>query len=112
MNTAHSQGAELHGIEFEILMETTDMRASIFKLRPGQVIPWHFHTAIADQFHCLEGAMLVELRDPSAVVRLLPGERCSAEAGRPHKVREDSKTGCRFLLIQGVGAYDNFVVPD
>jgi hypothetical protein len=50
-----------------------DLRVRLFTLAPGEVIPWHFHSAIDDEFFVLDGELTVETRasdDYRAVARI------------------------------------------
>jgi quercetin dioxygenase-like cupin family protein len=48
----------------EAIAEGSDMRARLYTLAPGDVIPWHYHTAITDWYFCLAGILRVETRAP------------------------------------------------
>jgi len=37
----------------ETIAEGSDMRARLYTLAPGDVIPWHYHTAVTDWHFCL-----------------------------------------------------------
>ena len=41
-----------------------DVQARLFTLAPGEVIPWHSHSEIADHFFVLDGELTVETRAP------------------------------------------------
>ena len=103
-----SEGADLGDLSHEIVMTSADMRASLFILEPGQTIPWHYHTEIEDQFYCLEGPMTVEMGHPPTIHVLTAGDHLSVPRGTPHFIYGDENRGSRFLLLQGVGVYDNF----
>jgi len=94
----------------ETVMEGADMRAQILTLAAGDSVPWHYHSTITDSFVCLEGAMVVETRAPRAVHRLMPGERCEVPPMTAHYVHGENGGPCRFLILQGVGDYDNVAV--
>ena len=95
---------------YERIMEGQDMRASILTLAAGQSIPWHYHSEITDKFVCLDGPMVVETRAPRAVHVLEPGQRCEVPAKTAHYVHGKNDGPCRFLILQGVGVYDNVAV--
>jgi quercetin dioxygenase-like cupin family protein len=90
----------------ERIAEVPGLRVQVLTLAEGQCVPWHRHTAISDTFFCLEGPMLVELRDPTESVLLACGERTVVPPGRPHRVAGASAGRCRFVIVQGVGEYD------
>jgi hypothetical protein len=39
----------------EAFAEGSDMRARLYTLAPGDMIPWHYHTAVTDWYFCLAG---------------------------------------------------------
>lgn len=79
-------------------------------LAPGQTIPWHYHTGITDTTYCLEGTVQIEMLDPPERILLGVGESHVVPTGRPHQLTPHGDRACRFLLIQGVGAYDRHPV--
>ena len=95
----------------EMIANTPDLRVQILTLTEGQEVPWHHHTAVSDTFICLEGPMLVETRNADGDHVLAPGERCSTQPGTEHRVTGKDGSGCRFLIVQGVGKYD-FIPAD
>ena len=97
-------------VSIERVMEGADMRASILTLAAGECVPWHYHTTITDSFVCLEGQMVVETRAPRAMHRLRPGERCTVPPKTAHYVHGEADGPCKFMLLQGVGEYDNVAV--
>ncbi|MGH7044136.1 MAG: cupin domain-containing protein [Acetobacteraceae bacterium] len=105
-----ARGIRLAIAGYDRVMEGADMRASILTLARGECVPWHYHNGIIDSFVCLEGPMEVETRAPRAVHRLAPGERCEVAAKTAHTVRGVADGPCKFLLMQGVGVYDNIAV--
>lgn len=94
----------------ETVMKTDDMRVTVVSLGAGGEIAWHYHTAISDVFVCLEGPMIVETRAPRAEHRLQPGDRCEVPPNTAHHAHGVDGGPFRFMLIQGVGPYDNFKV--
>lgn len=94
----------------ETIMEGADMRVSVLTLAEKECIPWHFHTEITDSFVCLEGPMVVETRAPRAEHVLAPGERCEVPPNVAHYVHGLNDGAFKFLIIQGVGVYDNIPV--
>lgn len=94
----------------ETLAEGADMRVRILTLAPGECIPWHYHSEITDHFVCLEGPMVVETRAPRAEHRLEPGGRCDVGPKIAHYVHGLDGGPCKFLIVQGVGVYDNVPV--
>lgn len=90
----------------EVVATTPELRMVVLTLAPGQEVPWHWHTNVADNFICLEGPMVVETRAPRERIELRPGERCMVPARRAHRVNGKDGGRCKFAILQGVGAYD------
>ena len=105
-----ARGIHLEIAGHEQIMEGADMRASVLTLAAGECVPWHSHSTITDSFVCLEGAMQVETRAPRSVHRLMPGQRCEVAPKTAHTVHGANGGPCKFLLMQGVGVYDNVAV--
>jgi quercetin dioxygenase-like cupin family protein len=97
----------------EIVANGSDLRARLYTLAPGDVIPWHFHSRVTDWYFCLGGCLRIETRAPHAEERLAAGETYTIPAKTAHRISNggDSKD-CRFLLLQGVGSYDFNKVED
>jgi len=100
----------LEDIQSETVMEGADMRARLYSLGPGQRIPWHYHSKIADVFFCLGGPMIVETRAPKAKHLLHAGDRCTVPPMTAHCVYGADDGPCQYLILQGVGEYDNHAV--
>lgn len=79
-------------------------------LRPGDVIPWHYHSAITDTTYCLEGTVRIEMLEPPEHMLLTPGQSYPVPPRRPHRIMSEGTEPCRFLLVQGVGAYDRHAI--
>jgi quercetin dioxygenase-like cupin family protein len=94
----------------ETIMEGADMRVTVLTLAETECIPWHYHSEITDSFVCLEGPMVVETRAPRAEYVLGPGERCEVPPKVAHYVHGLNDGPFKFLIIQGVGVYDNIAV--
>jgi quercetin dioxygenase-like cupin family protein len=84
----------------------SDVQARLFTLAPGEAIPWHFHSHVADWYFVLAGRLSIETRAPAERRRLLPGESYHIPPRTAHLIANHSDDDVRFLLIQGVGAYD------
>jgi quercetin dioxygenase-like cupin family protein len=85
----------------------SDVQARIFTLAPGENIPWHFHKRSTDHYFVLEGALTITTREPEERVTLLSiGGTHKITPGTEHLVANRSAADCRFLLVQGGGAYD------
>ena len=94
----------------ETVMEGFDMRAVMLTLAAGECVPWHYHSETTDRFFCLSGPMVVETRAPRAVNELQAGDSCIVPPKTAHYVHGKADGPCRFLLLQGVGVYDNMPV--
>jgi len=101
---------ELQVAGFETVMEGADMRALVLTLAAGECVPWHYHSEISDTFFCLDGPMIVETRAPHAVTELEIGGCYAVSPRTAHYVHGKDNGPCRFLLLQGVGVYDNVPV--
>jgi quercetin dioxygenase-like cupin family protein len=85
----------------------SDVQARIFTLAPGETIPWHFHKQCTDHYFVLEGALTVITREPEEKMRILRiGDTYKITPENEHLIANRSAADCRFLLVQGVGAYD------
>jgi len=84
----------------------SDVQARLFTLAPGEVIPWHFHSAVADWYFVLEGRLSIETRAPADSQLLTLGSMYSIAPKTAHLVANRSDADTRFLLVQGVGSYD------
>lgn len=97
------------------IVETPDVRVTLMTLAPGEATPWHSHSIVADTAFRLDGEVEVQARGPEGAVeaiRLAPGVPCRMEPGRVHRVANAGPGVCRFLLVQGVGAYDFLKAQD
>lgn len=95
----------------EILAETPDLRAVRITLAAGEEIPLHFHTDISDRIICIEGEITVGTKGPDETHRLAPGAECLVPPKTAHVVRNTAAAGhSRFIVIQGIGAYDYVAV--
>lgn len=83
---------------------TEDLVVKVFTLAEGQEIPWHYHSNVTDTFFCLEGELVVETRAPRKRYQLAVGESCEVPPRTAHRVSGEGRS--RFLIVQGIGAYD------
>ncbi|MDR3641526.1 MAG: cupin domain-containing protein [Humidesulfovibrio sp.] len=104
------------------IVETPEVRVTLMTLAPGEATPWHRHTKVTDTAFRLDGEVEVQAEMPPNAqakgqaedqtdgpverIRLMPGVPCRMEPGRVHRVANAGSGPCRFLLVQGVGAYD------
>ena len=84
----------------------SDVQARLFTLAPGEEIPWHYHNTVTDWYFVLAGALAIETRAPRDRRVLGLGERFSIPPKTAHLISNPGEADTRFLLIQGVGAYD------
>ena len=84
----------------------SDVQARIFTLAPGEEIPWHFHSSVSDSYFVLGGTLSIETRAPRDSRLLVVGERFTIAPKTAHLISNRTAADTRFLLIQGVGAYD------
>jgi len=90
----------------ETVLRSKDVVARIFTLAPGEVIPWHSHSKVTDDFFVLSGELTVETRGADECRTLAYGERCQVAPGNTHQTSNQGTIDCRFLLLQGGGEYD------
>lgn len=95
----------------ETIAEAPGLRVRRLVLAPGQSVPWHFHSTITDLFVCLEGTVVIEMREPPAEHALAPGQTFAVPPGAAHLVHGGDMGRCVFMVVQGVGVYD-FVPAD
>ena len=76
------------------------------QLDPGQEIPWHKHTEVADTFYAIQGHLTIEIAGIEQEVALSPGESAQVSCGLAHRVSNRGYEMVEFLLIQGIGKYD------
>ena len=90
----------------EMVSEADGLRVQILTLGPGEKVPWHCHSAVADIFIGLEGTTVIETRAPRGRHELGPGGTCVVPPKTAHEVSGKGGAGCRFTVVQGVGVYD------
>ncbi len=101
------ESLELEVERYEFHMEREGFRITELQISTSQKIPWHFHNHISDTFYVLAGEITIYLRDPKESVRLEQGESFQVITKRPHLVTNSGSTPATFLVLQGVGEYDN-----
>jgi quercetin dioxygenase-like cupin family protein len=84
----------------------SDVQARVFTLAAGEEIPWHFHSAVTDSYFVLDGTLSIETRAPRDSRMLAVGERFTIAPKTVHLISNRTAADTRFLLVQGVGAYD------
>ena len=89
-----------------VVAKGADVLVREYTLDPGEFIPWHHHTHIADYYYALENKVVVETRNPPARHEVGVGQMATVTPPTPHYVSNPGTMPCRFLLIQGVGVYD------
>ena len=101
---AQGQGYAVKSIEPVAI--GSDVQARLFTLAPGETIPWHFHSAVTDWYFVLAGTLSIETRAPADRRALAVGEAYHIAPKTAHLISNRSNADTRFLLVQGVGAYD------
>lgn len=105
-----TKGTGLKISRYDTVMEGADMRALELTLSAGECVPWHWHSEITDCYFCLKGPMVVETRAPRRETELQTGESYTVAPKTAHYIHGKNDGPCRFLLLQGVGVYDNIPV--
>lgn len=88
-----------------VLVDTPDVRVAEFSLSPGEAGDSHYHSAVKEYCYCMEGSLAINLQSGPRQ-NLAPGEKLEIQAGVPHQVVNTGAATCRYLVIQGVGAFD------
>ena len=102
----HGQAQPYQVKRISVIAKGADVLVREYVLDPGELIPWHHHSQVADHYYDLEGKVEIETRQPLAHHELHPGESATVPPLTTHQVSNSSDKPCRFLLIQGVGQYD------
>lgn len=89
----------------QLLIDTADVRVAEFSLPPGQAGERHYHSNVSEYCYCLEGILSVTLEGGPRKT-LSRGERQLIPAGVPHQVTNTGEVSCRYLVVQGIGAFD------
>lgn len=88
----------------ELVAENDGLRVQILTLGDSENIPWHYHSVVSDIFICLEGTTVIETK--ATRHELAPGKHCVVPPKTAHEVTGKDGNGCRFVIVQGVGAHD------
>ncbi len=88
-----------------LLVDTADARVAEFSLPPGQAGERHYHSNVSEYCYCLEGILSITL-EGGPCKTLSQGERQFIPAGIPHQVANTGTIPCRYLVVQGDGAFD------
>ena len=105
---------ELQDLEVERCVfhaQREGFRITELEISPVQSVPWHFHNHISDTFYVLEGEINLNLRNPKETIRLQPGCSFKVAEQRPHTVINGGDVNATFLVLQGIGEYDNVALP-
>ncbi|HEX5092883.1 MAG TPA: cupin domain-containing protein [Burkholderiales bacterium] len=94
-----------------VVAKSDDVLVREYTLDPGEVIPWHRHSHVADYYYGLEGTVVVETRNPPARHEIAAGRSATVTPPTVHQVSNGGRQPCRFLLVQGVGKYDFVPAP-
>ena len=88
------------------IVKTPEVSVQILSLGSGQEVPWHLHTVVTDTIVCLDGPMVVNIRDVAEGKELQAGDTFTVPPKTPHQVAGKDGGPCRFLVVQGVGKFD------
>ena len=94
-----------------VVAKGADVLVREYTLDPGEAIPWHRHSEVADHYYGLEGVVVIETRNPLGRHEIGVGQSATVTPLTVHHVSNPGTQPCRFLLVQGVGKYD-FVKTD
>jgi quercetin dioxygenase-like cupin family protein len=97
--------------DIRVVARGADVLVREYTLDPGETIPWHRHSEVADDYYGLEGRVVIETRAPAARHEVGAGQTARVSPATVHQVSNRSGAPCRFLLIQGVGKYDFIQEP-
>lgn len=89
----------------EDLVDTTQARVSAIVMQAHECAPWHHHTESVEHLFCLMGEVEVQLLEPERSMRLKPGERCTVDAQRLHRLVNPSVNPAQYLMVQS-GEHD------
>lgn len=89
----------VRGGKVDWIAKGTDVGVQKRALGPGG------DASITDTTYCIEDSIQIDMLDPPERVVLAVGERHPIPTHRPHQLTAHGGRPCRFLLIQGVGAY-------
>jgi hypothetical protein len=78
--------------------------------RPGQSIPWHYHTVITDTTYCIEGTVQVEMLGPPERVLLEVGESHAVPTNRPTRSLLTAIDRAAFSSYRASARYDRHPV--
>jgi quercetin dioxygenase-like cupin family protein len=107
MSTTNKQSKTNYAVKsVETVVEGADVRARIFTLAPGEIIPWHYHSKATDYYFVLNGKLTIDTHTPEDHRTLAVGERYHIAPGTSHMNSNRELIDCQFLLLQGVGHYD------
>jgi quercetin dioxygenase-like cupin family protein len=61
--------------DIEPVLTSSEVRARLFTLAPGDVIPWHYHREATDHYFILQGELTISTRLPKQSRRVTVGVR-------------------------------------
>ena len=106
MKTAAASSPKYEVKSVETIVAGSDVHARLYTLAPGDIIPWHFHSEVADWYFCLAGRLTIETRVPDARRIIEVGDRFAIAPHTAHQISNAGSSDCCMLLLQGVGRYD------
>jgi len=115
-NATHFEGREEQSANYEVssrrwLAQGSDVYVKEFTLVENEGVPCHHHTNVFDIFCVVEGHLSIECTIASTgeklpTLELDVGDSSKVEVGTAHRPFNHGPGRCRFIIIQGVGAYD------
>lgn len=87
------------------LYNTGEVRVAEFSIEPNSVGSVHYHTRVNELCICLEGRMQVHQQGLETIT-LLPGQKTNIAPGSVHTVENPDAVLCKYMVVQGPGAYD------
>ena len=90
------------------LAQTAELRVIEFEQRAASLGEWHYHSKVDETCYALTGSLRVEYAE-GRVEALAQGQQVRIEAGKVHRLVNQSATAARYLVIQGPGVFDYIV---
>jgi quercetin dioxygenase-like cupin family protein len=84
----------------------SDIQVRLFTVQQGDVISWHYHSKSTDHYFILSEKLTIETRNPDRRHDRSAGERYKILPNIAHRISNEARSECQFLLVQGVGQYD------
>jgi quercetin dioxygenase-like cupin family protein len=69
-----------------VVAKGADVLVREYTLDPGEFIPWHHHTDVADYYYGLEGTVRIETRNPAARHEVASGHVANVTPPTAHRI--------------------------